>query len=143
MAKQVYREKAMEKLSSPEQLNDYLRVTQPAVWVTLTAVILLLIGAMIWSSQVSIDSRVSGTVTVHDGKMIMTFERTPYASYVSEGLSVEVGSVHSVINSVGVDENGRIFAQADTMLADGTYPATVCYKQTQIMKMLFDGDVSE
>ena len=30
--KQVYREKSLERMSSPEQLNDYLKVTKPMVW---------------------------------------------------------------------------------------------------------------
>ena len=50
MDNQVFRKKSLEQISSPEQLNDYLRVTNPAVWLLLTAVILLLVGVLIWSS---------------------------------------------------------------------------------------------
>ena len=45
----IFRQKSMERLSSPEQLNDYLKVTNPAVWVVLAAVIFLLAGLFIWS----------------------------------------------------------------------------------------------
>ncbi len=37
MAKQIYREKSLNYISSPEQLNDYLKVTKPAVWAILAA----------------------------------------------------------------------------------------------------------
>ena len=44
----LFREKNLERLESPEQLNDYLRVTSPGVWMILSAVVLLLIGVFIW-----------------------------------------------------------------------------------------------
>ena len=40
----LFREKNLERLESPEKLNDYLRVTSPGVWMVLGAVIVLLVG---------------------------------------------------------------------------------------------------
>ena len=45
----VFREKSMERVSSPEQLNDYIRVARPSVWLVLTALLLLLVGMLAWS----------------------------------------------------------------------------------------------
>ena len=45
----IFREKSMERISSPEQLNDYIRVTTPSVWLVLAAIILLLVGMLAWS----------------------------------------------------------------------------------------------
>ena len=44
MNDQLFRKKSMEKITSPENLNDYIRVASPGVWMTLCAVILILIG---------------------------------------------------------------------------------------------------
>ena len=44
----LFREKNLERLESPEKLNDYLRVTSPGVWMVLGAVIVLLVGVCIW-----------------------------------------------------------------------------------------------
>ena len=38
----VFRQKALERISSPEQLSSYLKVTSFSIWATLAAVILLL-----------------------------------------------------------------------------------------------------
>ena len=35
-------------VESPESLNDYLRVTSPGVWLVMAAVIVLLIGGILW-----------------------------------------------------------------------------------------------
>ena len=40
--------------------------------------------------------------------------------------------------SVGQDNDGKIFAVADTKLPDGNYEARVVYKSTQIIKLLFN-----
>ena len=47
---QLFREKTMERISSPEQLTDYLRVTNPGMWAVLIAVILLLGGIIAWAA---------------------------------------------------------------------------------------------
>ena len=48
MEQSLFRKKSLDRISSPEQLNDYLRVTNPTVWVVLGAVILLLLGVIVW-----------------------------------------------------------------------------------------------
>lgn len=45
----LFREKNLEAMDSPESLNDYLRVTSPGVWLVLAAVVVVLIGAIIWA----------------------------------------------------------------------------------------------
>ncbi|MCR5418705.1 MAG: hypothetical protein K6E84_07310 [Lachnospiraceae bacterium] len=45
----LFRKKSLDRVSSPEQLNDYIRVTTPSVWLVLLALILLLVGMLIWS----------------------------------------------------------------------------------------------
>ena len=54
----IFRKKSMDRVSSPEALNDYIRVTTPSVWIVLIALVLLLAGMLIWS--------IFGTVEVHN-----------------------------------------------------------------------------
>ena len=48
MEQQLYRKVSLEHIESPEQLNEVLRVTSPSVWVLLAAVIVLLLGFLVW-----------------------------------------------------------------------------------------------
>ena len=59
----IFREKSLDRVSSPEKLNDYIRVTTPSVWLVLAAVIILLAGMFAWS--------IFGTVDAHteDGRV--------------------------------------------------------------------------
>jgi hypothetical protein len=45
----LFRQKSIERVSSPEQLNDYIRVTTPGVWLVLLALVILLLGMLAWS----------------------------------------------------------------------------------------------
>ena len=54
----IFRDKSLERISSPDQMDDYIRVTTPSVWIALLALVILLIGILAWS--------ILGTVEVHD-----------------------------------------------------------------------------
>lgn len=134
----VYRKTSMERIQSPEQLNDYLRVTNPSVWVVLTAVVLILLGMLVWGAFAYIDSSVTGSAVVEKGVMTVYFEDETMAKNVKAGMNVAVGSTSSPILSVGRAADGRLFAQAETSLADGAYQAKVSYRQTQVLQLLFN-----
>ena len=63
----LFREKNLERLESPEQLNDYLRVTSPGVWMILSAVVLLLIGVFIWGVFGRIEATTQAAVVTENG----------------------------------------------------------------------------
>ena len=50
MSSDLFRKKSIERVSSPEQLNDYVKVSSPGIWAVLAAVLILLAGAFVWGS---------------------------------------------------------------------------------------------
>ena len=128
----------MDSVTSPEALSDYLRVTSPTVWLILAAVILLLAGMLVWSSIASIDSFATGTAQVADGTMRIRFDDPQIAENVESGMLVVAGQSQSRIAGVGTDENGDIFASAPTELANGVYAVKVIFRQTQVLRLLFN-----
>ncbi|MCR5179526.1 MAG: hypothetical protein K6C95_11170 [Lachnospiraceae bacterium] len=60
----IFRQKSIERVSGPESLDDYIRVTTPSVWIVLAALIVLLAGILAWS--------ILGTVEAHtaDGSVV-------------------------------------------------------------------------
>ena len=45
----IFRKKSLERVTSPEQLNDYIKVTTPSVWIILVATLILIIGTLVWA----------------------------------------------------------------------------------------------
>ena len=138
MGETLFRKKSLERISSPEALNDYLHVTSPSVWLILLAVILLLAGMLVWSSAAIIDSFATGTAQVTEGTMYIHFDNEQIAENVQSGMTVTAGETASRISSIGKDAEGELFALAPTSLADGTYPVRVVFKQTQVLSLLFN-----
>ncbi len=63
----LYRQKSLDTISSPEQLNDYISVTSPGIWMLLLSLILILVGSVIWGTFGRLESRITVPVIVHDG----------------------------------------------------------------------------
>lgn len=70
MSDNLFREKNLKRISSPESLNDYVKVSNPGVWVLLVAVIVLLIGFLTWGVFGRIDSSISSFINVNNHKAI-------------------------------------------------------------------------
>lgn len=134
----LFKKESLERVSSPEQLSDYLHVTTPAIWVVLAAVILLLASFFVWSSVTAVGSFAAGEATVHDNVLTIRFDDAEKASFVEVGMNVHVGDLVTPVLSVGSDEAGDSIAIAKADLPDGRYAARVDYRRTQIIEMLFN-----
>ena len=134
----LFRKKSLERISSPDALDEYLHVTSPSAWLILAAVVLLLSGMLVWSSSARIDSFVTGTALVEDGTMYIRFDSGQAADHVESGMTVMAGETADRISSVGTDERGGRFAVASTTLADGSYPVKIVFRQTQVLSLLFN-----
>ena len=126
------------RISSPEQLNDYLRVTSPKVWVLLTAVVLILVGMLLWSGFTTIESYAAGEARAIGGELVATFDDPAQASKVQPGMEMEVGDVRTEVLTVGTDENGNLVASAQANIPDGSYDVRVGYAATQVISMLLN-----
>ena len=60
--KTIFRDKTIERISSPDQLNDYIKLANPGVWFILLAILILLAGACIFGTVGHIDSYVPGVM---------------------------------------------------------------------------------
>lgn len=67
MNNRIFREKTIARISSAEELNDYIRVSNPSVWMVLSAVIVLLIGVCVWGIFGKMDTRIPAAAVVKDG----------------------------------------------------------------------------
>ena len=63
MEKEIFRQKSIEKVSSPESLNDYVKVASPSVWAILVGIIIFLIGVCVWGVMGRLDTKVNIGVT--------------------------------------------------------------------------------
>lgn len=79
MGNPVFRQKSIEKISSPEQMNDYIRVSNPSVWMILAAVIVLLAGVFVWGLFGRLDSAFQTGGVCKDGSLTVYVSEENFA----------------------------------------------------------------
>lgn len=99
MENQIFRKKSIERVSSPEQLNDYVKVSNPTVWMILAAVILLLTGVCVWGVFGHIDTKLTTAAVVKDRNVTCYVKEANIAS-VKAGQRVQINGKECAILSV-------------------------------------------
>ena len=131
----VFRKKTLERISSPDQLTDYLCVTNPGIWVILVAVILLLAGVFAWSMVGTLETKAEVKVVVSDhiAQIVPLGSET-----LADGMPLRVSGQDYRIAFAQTDEYGRSVGMAEVNLPDGTYDGTVVTEAVQPISFLLE-----
>ena len=131
----VFRTKTLDRITSPEQLTDYLRVTNPRIWVVLAAVILLLAGVFAWSMAGTLETRaeVKIVVTNHTAQIFPLASET-----LADGMPFRISGQEYRIASSQKDEYGRMVGIAEVNLPDGIYDGLVITETVHPISFLLE-----
>ena len=66
----LFRQKSLDRISSPEQLNEYIRVATPSVWILLAAIVVLLAGVCVWGVFGHMDTTLTAAAVCENGTVI-------------------------------------------------------------------------
>ena len=98
MNKQIFRKKSVDRMSSPEQLNDYIKVTNPGVWMALAAIVILLVGVCVWGVFGKLETKLTVAAVSQDGQTLL-YVKEDDLSAVKENMSVYIGDgVYTVVS---------------------------------------------
>lgn len=133
-SKRVFREKRITQISSPEDLNEYIKVSSAGIWITFSAIIIFLIGAIIWGIFGSIYAYQSGTVQVTNTRAKVSYMRT---DETENPKSIELdGAYYSLTGSDSKVEEPALGDGMVTIdvtqpipLPDGTYDCQVVVQE--------------
>ena len=98
----LFRKKSMDRISSPEQLNDYIRVSTPSVWLLLAAIVILLVGVCVWGVFGHMDTTLPVVIRAGDGQAI-AYVRRADAEKVAPGMAATVGDREGKVVSIGTE----------------------------------------
>lgn len=64
MSDSIFRKKSLDHISSPEEIDDYIKVTKPGMWLVLAAIVLMLTAVIIWGivGEIEVNVIVNGEV---------------------------------------------------------------------------------
>lgn len=113
-----------EEIRSPDQLNDYLRVTNPGVWAVFAVVFLIIAAFFAWSLAGTIETLADAKAVVSDGSAELIVLGSE-GEAVQKGMTVRVDKKEYSILDVREDEYGRTVAYTAVDLPDGSYDAKI------------------
>ena len=157
MKNNVYREKSVERVSSPEQLNDYIKVSNPGIWIILFAVIALLVGFIVWGVVARLETKLSVVAVSTENGVVCYVKEGDFAS-VEKGQTIRIGDKDYTLKelpsqpvSVGGDlgeyalhvgglrEGEWVFPVViDASLKEGIYPAEIVIDSVSPISFLFN-----
>ena len=159
MDNQLFRQKSIDRISSPEELHDYMRVTSPRLWMILGAVAVLLIGFIVYASTARMENIMKIRVTV---KSVENTEENRAESgnlrpsyvvcslpiskleTVKAGMPVRIGSERGKVGWISTSsETGELLLVIDMEheqlpLPDGEYDAEMVLESTTPISFLWN-----
>ncbi len=136
MEKPIFRENKLNELSSPEDLNEYLKVTSLSAWIIMAAVLFLLLGLLVWACTGTLETRAKGILEVKGDEAIVSVS-SDRAKLVKEGNPVEVRGQQVSLSDVRMDEYGRCSGRVIVNLDEGKYECEVIVERISPISFLF------
>ena len=125
MQSHLYRKSTVERVSSPEQLQDYMRVTNPGIWMVLAAVIALLAGLLVASALVRVETTVTARGEIAGAGSEIVMAMTPEAGAdIRDGMPVRLAGHAGKVNYVR-ENDGELIVTASLEASDEVLPAGV------------------
>ncbi len=139
MNSKLFRKSSIDRVNSPEQLNEYIRVTNIGVWLVLAAIVVLLVGVLIWSVWGTLETTIDTGMVVEENTAVC-YVSADDAAKLEAGMSVSAenmtGSIKNVISTpVQVDGSFSDYILYLTGFAKGDF----CYAVEVDMSGVPDG----
>ena len=121
MSRQVFRKVALDRLSSPEQLDQLVKITTPSGWLALAALIILLVMLLVWAVFGTVPSQVSGPAILIQTGDDVRLEAVMYVP-LADGNKLAPGmNVQVTPSMVRQEEYGFMLGR---VVSVGTFPLT-------------------
>ena len=155
----LFRKKSIDRISSPEELHDYMRVTSPRLWMILAAIVILLAGFIVYASTATMENTMQIRVQLQkyhisseidpDGEerdITYVASRLPLdqIDMVKTGMKLrlgkEVGHISWILTSDEDDQIDVVYEMdhAYIPMNDGEYDAELVLESTTPMSFLWN-----
>ena len=125
MDESIFRKKSIERIQSPDDLTQYIKVAEPGVWLLIIAMVTILIGFVVWGVLGTVETKVHSSAVVTAGQAncqtVMDSETDYYV-----GMPVYIaGKVYYASEIIPDYMNQRVTMLLNTDLKNGVYQAEI------------------
>ena len=134
----LFNQKAVDRLRSPDDLDKYVHVTNPSVWMLLVACIAMLVGILAWAIFGAVTTNVSATGACINGQALCFLSADDVAK-VKVGNTASVGGRQMTVAQISKVPLSREEATAEL---ERDYLAATLMKEDWAYEVRFSGDSS-
>lgn len=98
----LFRKNAVDQISSPEQLNDYVRVPSRGVWLALMSILLLVSSFLVWGMLGRIQTKLGVVAYAQDGAVSCFLTQEAYEAISSGAVSVFIGGREYALDKASI-----------------------------------------
>lgn len=106
LGSQMFRETAMRKMASADDLDRYLQVTNPSAWVLIGAIAVLLVAGLIWGLTASLPLTVTTTGVLRNGEVVC-FLPIDESAMATEQSKVTAAGFDTSITSINTNPHSQ------------------------------------
>ena len=151
----LFRKKSLESIAAPEQMNDYVKVIGPGVWIVIVAVIIFLSGVIIWGVFGKLETTDDTVAFVDEGLAVCYVEKETAEDIDSDSsiriggeltdivsvstVPIEASSVYDAgtLSDMGIEGHELLYpVTARSNLADGSYNTQIIVEQIHPMSFV-------
>ena len=127
--------KKNKTITNPDELNKSLSYSSPITWITLSTVIILLIGFFVWSFIYKIQIKVSGLATINSGNVTLHVDDSDLSS-LKQGQYVYISGQKGEI--ISINESDKQPVVSSFSLDDGEYKYYIVIGEKKPIDFWFD-----
>ena len=139
MNEELFRKKSLDKVKSPDNLDDYIQIANPGVWLIIISAIVLLVGACIWGTFGHIDSIIDTVVKVDEQGITCSILEED-VSTVMVGMTVKVGNNQLEIIDIGqkTATGYTCILKTDSSIEKGFYNGKIVIQSVKPFAFVFN-----
>ena len=99
MSNGLFRKKSLDKISSPEQINDYIKTSNIPSWIMLAVITAFLLGAFVWGIFGKVNVSIE-TIAVSSGANAVCYISETDIERITKNSTVSVGQEEYSISEI-------------------------------------------
>ena len=135
MTNSLFRKSTLDRVSSPEQLTDYIRVATPGVWVFVLTLVVVIGTLLVWGFAGRLITTVDGDAVMENGQAVCYLSVSD-AERVKPGMTAVVDSdSKATVQSADYVSDGAHTGEVRVVLAlEGSTPQTASFPLSVVVE---------
>jgi hypothetical protein len=88
--KSIFRQESLDRMSSPDQLDEYIKVSNPGIWIVLIAFLVLAASVLVWGFTGTLPKTLTVNGIMEENKQVVCFVDANALSNDIEGCKVQI-----------------------------------------------------